>query len=291
MDWIDILSEPLEKDLSEFSRFLSTQGIRHRIVECNGRQVLRSCDNPDLIRTSFEQWRGGHLEVPPPPSKIGGMRSLKLLKIFWRYPVVLITSMLTVSIYLIAETSNIPMSWLSFQDTRIDGRGFLYMDASIDAIIGGQWWRLLTPIFLHFSLLHLVFNGLWLIEFGRRIELLQSHTRLLIIIATSGVISNLCQYLYEPSILFGGLSGVIYGLLGYSWLWGYWESRAQSVPQRGIAPPPGIAPFLLFWLLLCMTGVLSLVDIQVANAAHVGGLLSGLLAALIYRFKSRVSMV
>ncbi len=287
MDWIDVLTVSLEKDLSAFSRFLSIQGIPHRIVEHGGRQVLRAHHDPEPIRVWFEQWCAGQLEVPSMP-RADKISYLKPLQNILNYPVVLITSVVAVSVYIITESNNALMPWLVFQDTRVGDRGILYAAASIDGITGGQWWRILTPIFLHFSLLHLVFNGLWLIEFGRRIERLQSHFRLLVVIATTGIISNLCQYIYEPSILFGGLSGVVYGLFGYCWLCGYWESRNAESPSQGIAPPPGIAPFLLFWLLLCMSGILSLVGIYVANAAHLGGLLSGFLLALIYRARDFV---
>ena len=262
------------------------QGIPHRIIEHNGRQVLRSHHDPETIRVWFEQWHAGQLEVPSTP-EADGVSYLRSLQNTLNYPVVLITSALAVLVYLIIHSNNTLMSWLVFQDTRIGAQDILYAVASVDDMTGGQWWRILTPIFLHFSLLHLVFNGLWLIEFGRRIERLQSHLRLLVVIVVTGIISNLCQYIYEPSILFGGLSGVVYGLFGYCWLCGYWESRDTKSSLQGIAPPPGIAPFLLFWLLLCMSGILSLVDIHVANAAHIGGLLSGLLLALIYRLRSR----
>ena len=282
MDWTDVLTVSLEKDLSAFSRFLSMQGIPHRIVEHGGRQVLRSYHDPEPIRVWFEQWCAGQLEVPS-MSQADHVSYLKPLQNILNYPVVLITSILAVSVYIITESNNALMPWLVFQDTRFGARGILYATASIDDMTGGQWWRILTPIFLHFSLLHLVFNGLWLIEFGRRIERLQSHLRVLVVIVATGIISNLCQYIYEPSILFGGLSGVVYGLFGYCWLWGYWESRNKEGSSQSIAPPPGIAPFLLFWLLLCMSGILSLVDIYVANAAHIGGLLSGFLLALVYR--------
>ena len=290
MDWTDILTVSLEKDLSSFSRFLSMRGIPHRIIEHGGQQVLRAPHDPDTIHAWFEQWCAGQLEMPAAP-KANNVSYLGLLQNILNYPVVLITSALAVLVYLIMENNNALMSWLVFQDTRLGARDILYATASIDDMMGGQWWRILTPIFLHFSLLHLVFNGLWLVEFGRKIERLQSHFRLLVVIVATGIISNLCQYIHEPSILFGGLSGVVYGLFGYCWLWGYWESRETESSASGIAPLPGVAPLLLFWLLLCMSGILSLVGIYVANAAHIGGLLSGFLVALIYRVRSQVFAV
>ena len=289
MDLIDILTVPLEKDISAFSRFLSARSVPHRIVECNGRQVLRADYDAETIRTWFAQWCDGHLDVPPAP-KVSGVSYLKPLKNILRYPVVLTTSVLAVSVYLIVAHDNMLISWLSFQDIRTDEQNILYASALVVQMTDGQWWRLLTPIFLHFTSLHLVFNGLWLIEFGRRIESLQSHGRLITLIVVSGIVSNVCQYIHEPSILFGGLSGVVYALFGYCWMWAFLESRAFPGCWTAIAPPPGVAPFLLFWLLLCMSGVLSIVDIHVANAAHLGGLMSGLLMAFIYRFRFLLSI-
>lgn len=287
----DILSVSMETDLSSFSRFLSSQGIEHRIVECDGRQVLRSHHDREAILTWFEQWYAGELEVPvAPPPKVVSIQYSAFMKTLLRYPVVITTSVLTVLVYLMVAHNYMLISWLAFQDIGIDEQNILYTTDLVVQMTDGQWWRLLTPIFLHFTSLHLVFNGLWLIEFGRRIESLQSHGRLITLIVVSGIVSNVCQYIHEPSILFGGLSGVVYALFGYCWMWAFLESRAFPGCWTAIAPPPGVAPFLLFWLLLCMSGVLSIIDIHVANAAHLGGLMSGLLMAFIYRFRFLLSI-
>jgi GlpG protein len=137
-----------------------------------------------------------------------------------------------------------------------------------------QYWRLLTPIFLHFSLLHIVFNMLWVWDLGRRVELVQGRVRLLLVVVVIGVVSNIVQARAQTA-LFGGMSGVDYGLLGYCWIWG-WLRRD---PVLQVPMPVMIA--MLAVLLLSMTGIMSLLGAgAIANAAHLGGLAAGLVLGL-----------
>jgi hypothetical protein len=70
--------------------------------------------------------------------------------------------------------------------------------------------------------------------------------------------------------LFGGLSGVVYGLLGFAWVAGRLNPR-----WLGMAPATPIMLFMVGWLVICMLGVFDVLGFSVANAAHLGGLLSG----------------
>lgn len=285
MQWVDVLIEPLEKDLSGFSRFLSNQGIEHRIIERDGKQVLLApvSYNPEHICAWLKQWNEGIIQVSeaPPQQTVSYFKWLFTVR---QYPVVLATVLLAILGWMTTTWAGAEvLRWFTFQDTLIDEHGRTYIMASTSNLEQWQWWRIITPTFLHFGLLHLLFNTLWTIEFGRRIEAAQTSYRLITIILATGAISNLCQYVYQPDHLFGGLSGVVYGLLGYCWLWG------RHHPQSRLAPPPGVMKFLLIWLIICMTGVLSVIDIHIANAAHVGGLVSGLLLAWIeLNFKTRL---
>ena len=140
-----------------------------------------------------------------------------------------------------------------------------------------QIWRLLTPIFLHFGLVHLAFNVLWLVILGSRIEQLFGSMHLLLLVVAAGVFSNMIQAGWTGSILFGGMSGVIYALLGYIWV------KGRFVPDPSLELPPGVLGFMLIWLLIGMSGVLELVfGVGVANGAHVGGFGIGLLLGLVF---------
>ena len=141
----------------------------------------------------------------------------------------------------------------------------------------GQYTRLLSPIFLHFGLLHLVFNCLWLTVLGARIESQQGSIHLLVLVLITGICSNMAQFYWSGSIYFGGLSGVIYALLGYIWI------KHKIAPYHYAPLPSGLMGFMVGWLLLCMTGILEVaVGIGVANAAHLGGLIVGLLIGFVF---------
>jgi GlpG protein len=141
----------------------------------------------------------------------------------------------------------------------------------------GQYYRLISPIFLHFGLLHLVFNCLWLSMLGSRIEAVEGPFHLLLLVVVCGAVSNMVQFYWSNSIYFGGMSGVIYALLGYLWI------KHKIAPQTYPALPQGLMGFMVGWLVLCMTGILEIaVGIGVANAAHLGGLIIGLIIGIVF---------
>jgi len=142
--------------------------------------------------------------------------------------------------------------------------------------INNEWWRLITPIFIHFSLTHLVFNCLWIYVLGSKIELIDGYFTFINLVIFSSIISNLAQHFFGGSALFGGLSGVIYGLLGYCMIIEF-ESKKNIYDL-----PPAIYMFMLAWLVLGFLGILNLFGFgNVANYAHLGGLISGIIFAMI----------
>jgi GlpG protein len=130
----------------------------------------------------------------------------------------------------------------------------------------GEIWRLITPIFIHLSLPHIVFNMLMLRSLGSLIEIRQSSKSLILLVVTIGIGSNLGQYFYDgPG--FGGMSGVLYGLFGYIWL------RGQCDPASGLFLTPATIGMMIVWFFLCLFGVIP----GVANACHAVGLLMGMI--------------
>jgi GlpG protein len=134
-----------------------------------------------------------------------------------------------------------------------------------DVFQHGEFWRLLSPVFIHFGVLHLVFNMMWLYQLGSMIEARQSPLQLLLLVVVTGIISNLAQYIVAGP-QFGGMSGVVYALAGYVWIRGkYDRASGLFLPQQSVT-------ILLVWLAVCFTGMLG----PVANFAHLGGLVSGM---------------
>ena len=144
-------------------------------------------------------------------------------------------------------------------------------------ILGGDYWRFLTPIFLHFGIAHFAFNSIWLSMLGSRIENVLGPIHLMLLVVFSGLISNVSQFWWTGAPNFGGMSGVIYALLGYLWVGNI------LAPRAGLELPTGIFGFMIGWLFLCMTPLLpAVLGIGIANAAHVGGLFCGMITGLAF---------
>ena len=149
--------------------------------------------------------------------------------------------------------------------------------------VGQDWWRFITPTLLHFGWMHVVFNSLWIWEFGRRIETTLGSANVLGLYLVAGIFSNVVQYLVSGPSIFGGMSGVVYGFLGFIW-------SANKVSPFWLEPlPPAIFGFLLVWLGLGMVGALELLGAgSIANGAHMGGLLIGLVLGAIFGLLHRL---
>ena len=132
-------------------------------------------------------------------------------------------------------------------------------------IFHGQIWRLFTPIFIHFGFLHIFFNMLWLRDLGSMIEGRQRSWLLVVLVLVFAAISNLAQFLlYGP--IFGGMSGVVYGLFGYIWI------RGKCDPGSGLYLHPTTVAMMIIWFFVCLIGFMG----PVANVDHAAGLLAGM---------------
>ncbi len=160
-------------------------------------------------------------------------------------------------IYLLAMIGvSFPYSWLKIQPL-----------ATLQDT--GQWWRILGPALIHFSVLHIAFNLLWWWTLGKQIEKAFGLSSLLVLFVFSAAASNVAQLVVSgPN--FGGLSGVVYALVGCVWWLGWLK------PAWGLSLPKPIVGFLLVWLVV---GYLDVLPVSMANTAHTVGLICGCLFA------------
>jgi GlpG protein len=163
-----------------------------------------------------------------------------------------------------------PVKWLFITDFDT------MWDPTLPEIRHGQVWRLITPIFIHFGPLHILFNMLWLRDLGSMIEGRQSSLQLFLLVLVIAAVSNLAQcYSLGPD--FGGMSGVVYGLFGYIWI------RGKFDPGSGLYLHPSTVTMMIVWFFACLVGIIP----HVANMAHGAGLAVGMawgyLSSLKYR--------
>jgi len=151
--------------------------------------------------------------------------------------------------------------------------------AGLDPILHGQVWRLVTPIVIHFGPFHLLFNMIWLYQLGGAIEMRRGVWRYGLMVLFIAIVSNVAQYylgdlrlnvgwrLAGPhSFYFGGMSGVVYGLIGYIWMKGRFQ------PHLGLILPQQTLMWAFLWFFLCMAGAVG----DIANEAHAAGLWLGM---------------
>ncbi len=131
-----------------------------------------------------------------------------------------------------------------------------------------QGWRWISHALLHFSITHILFNLLWWWQLGGDIEKKFSSTKLLQLFILSAVLSGAAQF-WVGGANFGGLSGVVYALLGYLWVLPYCQ------PNLGALVPKPTVVFMLVWLVLGFVQPF----MAIANSAHLAGLVTGCLLA------------
>jgi rhomboid protease GluP len=143
------------------------------------------------------------------------------------------------------------------------------------AVWAGDWWRLLTWIFLHGGLLHLFVNSLSLVSLGRVIEPTLGAARFLVVFFLSGLVSGLATLAFVTDVPSVGASGAVFGLAGLLLAEELTRRRVyrrlEVAGGRRWRPQASIVPALVLNLAL---GVMVPV---VNNYAHVGGLLAGFL--------------
>jgi len=129
--------------------------------------------------------------------------------------------------------------------------------------------RLVTPIFVHFGLIHLLFNMMWLNRLGTQVEGQHGTLALCGLVVLSAVPGNLLQLLWSGPF-FGGMSGVNYGLFGFVWM------QSRYAVHKSYSLRSSEVWLLMVWLVVCATGWVG----PVADAAHAVGLIVGLCAGV-----------
>src|SRR5947207_7259180 len=116
-------------------------------------------------------------------------------------------------------------------------------------IARGQWWRFVTPIFIHIGMLHLIFNSyaLWII--GPQVEKLYGGARFVILFVLTGAAGVYASYFYHPNTISAGASGAIFGLFGVLLVFGL-RYRSAIPPFFARAVGPGVLPVIVLNLIM-----------------------------------------
>jgi GlpG protein len=269
--------------MAGFSRHLWARRIAHRVLEESGRQfiVVDGDEVAQLVLAELRKWHDGELALE---SDYGGVRHVaeRVLSALLHAPATMLLVVLSgIGCALHAYDLKLTvLHWFTFTDVQRVGANVVFAGVR-ESYATGQYWRIITPVFMHFGILHFVFNSIWVWEFGRRVESVRGTPTLLGIALLTGAAGNIAQYIAAGTLSLGGISGVIYGLLGYMLCWSRFTGDAR------LAVPAPLVVFMVCWLLVTLTPFgESLGTAPLGGAMHAAGLLLGLLlgagAALLY---------
>lgn len=160
------------------------------------------------------------------------------------------------------------------------------------SLLRGEVWRLFTPIFIHYGVMHIVFNLYMLFNLGALVERRYSWRRLLMLVLLASAIPNFVQCTVPVALQgiaphlsgeylitsLGGMSGVVYGVFGYVWV------KSIFDPKFGFRIPQSSIIIMMVWLFGCifaeyLPAQIRIFPTSVANWAHGIGLLVGMVAA------------
>lgn len=142
----------------------------------------------------------------------------------------------------------------------------------------GQYYRIITGIFLHGSLLHLLFNCYALYAIGTQLESFLGKPKYLAIYLFSGIIGSLFSMTFSGSAASVGASGAIFGLMGALVYFGYhYRVYLGNVVRSQIIP------------LILLNLTLGFISTGIDNAAHIGGLIGGALITVGLGIKDKSS--
>lgn len=144
-------------------------------------------------------------------------------------------------------------------------------------IDAGEWWRFITPMFLHGGLMHLLFNMFSLFLFGPELERLTGKVRFITIYLLAGLIGTAATYFLQPlDYLHVGASGAIFGIFGAFGALLYYGRR--SLPQlRQIILP-----------IIVISIVMTFLTPNVNATAHIAGMITGFLIGMSYFHPKRI---
>jgi GlpG protein len=192
----------------------------------------------------------------------------------WRAPVAA-NCPTTVAILLLCVFTFVEMHLLK------DSRGlsqwlFFSTDGTWSAVRAGEWWRLWTPMLMHGGVLHILFNLLWWWDFALPIEARKGSWTFLAMVLTISLVANVLEFSFGGQ-WFLGMSGVNFGLFGYLWV------KGKLDPEDGLGVSAAVAQMQVIWFLVCWFGMVG----RIANWCHTGGLIMGVLLALMSILRRR----
>ena len=267
-------TEQAKSELEQFrnnpadARYGKAHAVAREIRQRDEQEAAKARKNIVDAQTIRNRWARGPIYHTP----------LTMLLVF-------VSILVTIATQLGSDYNNVARALFiaEYEQFEINGNHYIKWPGmpGLGQVREGQVWRLITPIFLHFGPLHILFNVSMLIHLGRAIEIVRGTWRFAVLVVVIAAASNYAQhwlsniddwlfhpltFVAAPNPRFGGMSGVVYGLFGYIWM------KAKFEPISGFFMDQYTVTVMIVWFFACLLGVIG----GVANTAHGVGLLMGM---------------
>jgi rhomboid protease GluP len=216
----------------------------------------------------FESTEVDQLTLPPPDFKDNVKSFVSFFiprKDFFITPIIIDLNLLVFISMVISGVS-------FFEPTAQD---LLHWGANLRGItLEGQWWRLVTNVFLHIGIFHILLNMYALLYIGVVLEPYLGKTRFAFAYLFTGILASLSSIYWHPNTVSAGASGAIFGMYGV-----FLAMLTTNFIDKSVRKPL-LLSIGVFVVLNLANGVKDGID----NAAHLGGLISGLVIGYAYYF-------
>ncbi|HWO77636.1 MAG TPA: rhomboid family intramembrane serine protease [Bacillus sp. (in: firmicutes)] len=167
-------------------------------------------------------------------------------------------------------------AFMELEGSSEDPRTLLEFGAKFNPLIlAGEWYRLITPIFIHIGVLHLLMNTMALYYLGTLVERIFGSVRFFFIYMIAGIIGSIASFAFSPN-LSAGASGAIFGCFGALLYFGMFQPKL-------FLRTLGYNIFIVIALNLALGFAIPGID----NAGHIGGLVGGFTATGIVHFPKK----
>jgi membrane associated rhomboid family serine protease/antitoxin component YwqK of YwqJK toxin-antitoxin module len=139
-------------------------------------------------------------------------------------------------------------------------------------VLDGQWYRLFTSMFLHGNIFHLLFNMYGLLVVGMDLEANVGSKKFLVVYLVGGIAAGLCSLYFNLFTIGVGASGAIFAIFGFALVVNIVTSRRENRP---------IGPLVMNFVVFLGINIALAEQLNADNAAHIGGVATGIVIALI----------
>ena len=273
------------QDLRPLLHAMARENIRFRVSEEAGSQVIWVSSETEVqrCREMLSEWESllarGYKPQTSAQQPISAYFSGKgaanqIVRAIWYAPISSLMILGAIMVALLTDIGrqipiNSPLLYPLLEGgSALNPLSYLEILTQVESPL--QYLQMLAPGFIHFGVIHIVFNTLWIWQLGRMIE--SSHSKLVYVLVCVFVlfVSNTAQYLWVQANNFGGLSGLVYGQLGFI------LAMQTLQPEGRLRLPSSTIAVLVGFMILVAVLPLGFI----ANAAHIGGLIAGIIAGI-----------